>query len=251
MWAQLTMAGVNMIEGHGKAKSNRILAEAQYTLDSGRADRAHAVRGANNELGAATASLQRIEQSLNNQRLGRIAEQQQDAVSRNYVQAVDGLTSQKFENRLASANNLGSVAASAAAAGVAGGSVEQVAQVEGLRAARVDKALQDQQDNATWAKLYNDTGIQDNLISQTDTSGIFADIDYTSKDLVFNNAWQHKYSLMDSALDGMNGFMGNMDKVGKSGTNLKSFGYSPDVGIFGKGGTGKNNKGPSQSLIKL
>ncbi|QOC54370.1 hypothetical protein Atoyac15_06 [Aeromonas phage Atoyac15] len=251
MWAQLIMAGVNMIEGHGKAKSNRMLAEAQYTLDSGRADRAHAVRGASNELGAATASLQRVEQSLNNQRLGRITEQKQDENSRNYVQSIDGITSQKFENRLVSANNLGSVAASAAAAGVAGGSVEQVAQVEGLRAARVNKALEDQQDNANWAKLYNDTAIQDNLISQTDTSGIFADIDYTSKDLVFNNAWQHKYSLMDSAMDGMNGFMGNMDKVGKNGINAKSFGYSPDVSMFGKGGTGKNNTGPQRSLIKL
>ncbi|AKQ07698.1 hypothetical protein [Yersinia phage vB_YenP_ISAO8] len=256
MWVQIAMAAINMIEGAGKASSQRKLAKAQYKLDSGRADRADKLRQGQNEFNAATANLQRIEQSLNNQRLGRIAEREMDQSARNYTQVMDGLASDKFSTKLQSMNNIGQMAASAAAAGVAGGSIEQVEQVERLRAARVDNELDKQGENAKWAKIYNDTAIQDNLISQTDTSGIFADIDYTAKDLVFDNSWQHKYGLMDAAMDGMNGFSGNMDKVGKGGINLQSFGYSPSTNIFGsKGGgagTGTNNKmGGRPSLIQL
>lgn len=256
MWVQIAMAAINMIEGASKASSQRKLAKAQYKLDSGRADRADKVRQGQNEFNAATANLQRIEQSLNNQRLGRIAEREMDQSARNYTQVMDGLASDKFTNKLQAMNNVGQMAAAAAAAGVAGGSIEQVEQVENLRAARVDNEINKQGENAKWAKIYNDTAIQDNLISQTDTSGIFADLDYTAKDLVFDNSWQHKYSLGDAALDGMNGFSGNMDKVGKGGVNLQQFGYQGSTNMFsGKSGagTGTNNKmsGGRSSLIQL
>ncbi|CCI88421.2 hypothetical protein BN110_002 [Yersinia phage phiR8-01] len=256
MWAQIAMAAVNVLEGYGQAGSKRKLARAQYKLESGRADRKEGLRVAGNELAAATATLQRTEQSLQNQRIGRQAERDIDSSARSYTQAMDGLASDKFNTRLQAMNNVGQMAAEAAAAGVAGGSVEQVEQVERLRQARVEVGIQRGEENARWAKLQQDTAIMDQFISQTDTSAIFADLDYTAKDMVFNNEWQHKYSLGKAAMDGMNGFSGNMNNIGinasewtakqeKQGTTGFG-GKSTMFSYFGggnKGGTGANNQG--------
>lgn len=239
MWAQIAMAAFNVVDGFNSRAGKRNLANAEYELAQGRADRDDKLRESNNELAVATSNLQRIEQSLNNQRVGKAAERNMEEISRNFSSAQDSFTTDKAVNKLQSAQALGSVMSSAAAAGVAGGSVEQLEQVERLRASRVNQAIEENEAGATWAKNTSAAALQDNLVANTNMSAIFTDIDYTAPALVFNNAWQHKDGIGKVGMDAMSGFMGNMNNLGQAG-NMSQFGYKPEYNPFVKA-TGKDN----------
>lgn len=240
MWAQIAMAATNIIEGYGSAKSKRRLAEAQYKLEAGREENKQLVRDAQNELSVATANLTRYQQQRQNERIGKAMEKQDEQESFNWGKQVDGLTSARFDQRIEGASALGSLSAQAAFAGVGGASIEQVRMTEEARQARADAAVVQGLQDAKYVSALSKSAIIDNGYNQLDDSYVFADLDLTPKGLVMNNAWQHKYSLMNSVTDGMNGFSGNMDKVG---INLQSQGYKGDMQLFGGKGTGAKNQG--------
>lgn len=240
MWAQIAMAAVNIVEGYGKAKTARKLAEAQYKLEAGREDNRQLVLDAQNELSIATANLTRYQQQRQNDRIGKAMEKQDEQEAFNWGKQVDGLTSARFDQRIEGASALGSLTAQAAFAGVGGGSVEQVRMTEEARQARADAAVVQGLQDAKYVSALSKAAVIDNGYSQLDDSYVFADLDLTPKGLVMNNAWQHKYSLGTAAMDGMNGFSGNMDKVG---LNLQAAGYKGDASLFGGKGTGTDNKG--------
>lgn len=240
MWAQIAMAAINIVEGYGKSKTNRMLAEAQYKLDKGREDNKQLVRDAQNELSIANANLTRYQQQRQNERVGKAMEQQDEQEAFNWGKQVDGLTSARFDQRIEGASALGSLSAQAAFAGVGGASIEQVRMTEEARQVRADAAIVQGLKDAKYVAALSKAAIIDNGYNQLDDSYVFADLDMTPKGLVMNNAWQHKYSLGSAAMDGMNGFSGNMDKVG---VNLQGAGYKGDTQLFGNSGTGAKNKG--------
>lgn len=240
MWAQIAMAAINIVEGYGKSKTNRLLAEAQYKLEAGREENKQMVRDAQNELSIANANLTRYQKQRQNERIGKAMEKQDEQEAFNWGKQVDGLTSARFAQRVEGASALGSLSAQAAFAGVGGASIEQVRMTEEARQARADAAVVQGLQDAKYVSALSKSAIIDNGYNQLDDSYVFADLDLTPKGLVMNNAWQHKYTLGSMAMDGMNGFSGNMDKVG---INLQSQGYKGDTQLFGGKGTGAKNQG--------
>ncbi|AZQ96391.1 hypothetical protein ZPAH7B_orf00010 [Aeromonas phage ZPAH7B] len=239
MWAQVAMAGINIMAGKGKAKANQTLASAQYRLESGREENKQLVRDAQNELSVATANLSRYQQQKRNDRIGKAMEKQDEQEAFNWGKQVDGLTSARFDQRIQGASALGSLAAQAAFAGVGGASVEQVRMTEEARQARADAAVVQGLQDAKYVSALSKSAIIDNGYNQLDDSYIFADMDLTPKGLVIDTSSQHKYSLGSAVGDGMAGFSGNMDKVG---VNLQAAGYKGDASLFGSG-TGAKNQG--------
>lgn len=237
---QALMAGVNIIEGYNKSQIARTMEKAQYQLRVARRDNTELLKKEGNKLAAATADLRRVEQSLYNQRLGRQFERSKEQYNKQYVQVMDGLTSDRLTSRLQSSQAMGALAAQAAYAGVAGGSVEQLEQVEHLRQSRVEAAIDQQVENAQYAKGVTDAGLLDNYVAQIDTSAVFADIDYTPADLVLNNSWQHKYTIGNALADGLNGASGNLNNLGM---DLRQYNMN-DLNGGGKdnGGVGGKSK---------
>ncbi|QYW05825.1 putative structural protein [Vibrio phage vB_VpaP_G1] len=246
MWWQFVMAGINMAEGYNKAKIAQTMEDAQYKLRVARRDNKELLRKESNKLATATANLKRVEQSLYNQRLGRDYERSKEQSDKQYAQVVDGLTSDRFTSRLQSSQALGALAAQAAYNGVGGGSVAQLEQVESLRQARVESAINKSEENAHYAKAITDVGLLDNYVSQVSTSSIFADIDYTAPDLVFNNSWQHKWTIGKAAMDGMNGFMYNMNNLNMDLSQYRDQFESGGSENKGIGGAGKSQKSESK-----
>lgn len=221
VWAQVAMAAVNVLEGYGKAKSQHKLAKAQYNLEEGRATNAALIRASENQLSMATANLDRYMQQKQNKKNMEAMENALHSDSFNYARQLDGLASNKMNERLMGASALGSLAAQAGAAGVGGASVDALADTERLRQLRVDQALDDQIKDAQIVHNQNQTAILDNGYASLDDSYIFAGLDYTPKDLVFDNSWQYEYKTRDLILgtgkagqDAFNGFSGNMNNVG-------------------------------------
>lgn len=214
MWVQIAMAAVNMIEGWSQASSKRKLAKAQYNYEKSAAANKALNNASNNMLQMADANLARYNQwRQNKQTMDKFGtDWSQNAY--NSAKVIDGLNSRKFEERLANAGNLGSIAASAAAAGVGGASVEQNSQVERLRQARQSDVSSNQIRDAHYADNLNRVAMIDNAYNQLTTDANFANLNYQAQDMVVDNSWAQKYTLGKAAMDGMNGFSGNMNNVG-------------------------------------
>lgn len=214
MWSQIAMSAVNMIEGWSQASSKRKLAKAQYNYDKSAAANKALNNASNNMLQMADANLARYnEWRQNKQTMDKFgSDWSQNAY--NSAKIIDGLNSKKFEDRLASAGNLGSIAAAAAAAGVGGASVQQNLQVERLRQQRQDDANSQQLQDAQYADGLNRVAMIDNAYKQLSTDPVFANLNYQAQDMVVDNSWAEKYTLGKAAMDGMNGFSGNMNNIG-------------------------------------
>lgn len=258
MWAQIAMAAVNVIEGYSMSGVKRKVAKAQYGLEKAQ-DELNKVRGQATDLAVAGQNMLSManasEQDFQRRRANKKALQQYgEAVSQeawNAARQADSMNSQKFEQQLSNAGRLGSIAASAAAAGVGGSSVDAVYQTEMMRQDRQEQAASQQMDDWQYARNLNQISMMDNAWESQDMGISFADLTYKANELVLeqaqDNSWQHKYSIGKAAMDGMNGFMGNMNNIG---FNAQDFGFKGQ-NIFGGGGgsgaaTGGMNKGLGQ-----
>ena len=247
MWGIITslaLGGANMFTGYSDAKRNRKLAKAQYELDSSRAKRKAELVTESNKIAAGAASLQRLEQSLQNKRLGRRLEAGMDVASKNYSQQLDQLSLDKFTNRLQSASVVGSITAMAASAGVGGASVEMIEQTERMRQARTENALDKDQSNVKYAKDATLAGLIDNYNSAYDRRDIYADIDYTAPDLVIDTSYQYNYSPLQAVGDFVSGSQGNVSNLG---FDISKEGFK-GIDWFG---TGRNNKGTGYKPLRL
>lgn len=255
MWVQLAMAAVNMIEGWGQASSKQKLAKAQYNYERSAAANEALNNASNNMLQMADANLARYNQWRQDK---KTMDNMGEALSQNsYNQGkiMDGLNSQRFEQRIANAGNLGAIAASAAAAGVGGSSVDVIQQTEEMRQARQNNAMSQSIEDAQFVNSLQRTAIVDNAMSQLSTDPVFANLNYQAERMVVDNSWAEKYTLGKAAMDGMNGFSGNMNNIGidaskwtagqeKKGTT--GFGSaSNSFSWFGGGGKGGASSGGS------
>ncbi|QQM15481.1 hypothetical protein [Kosakonia virus Kc318] len=255
MWAQIAMAAVNVIEGYSMSGVKRKVAKAQYGLEKAQ-DELNKVRGrnadlavvGNNMLAMANASEQDFQRRRANKQALKAYGEAVSQEAWNSAKQADAMNSQKFEQQLSNAGRLGSIAASAAAAGVGGSSVDAVYNTELMRQDRQEQAASQQMDDWQYARNLNQISMMDNIYNNLDFGVSFADLTYKANELVLDqaqdNSWQHKYSIGKAAMDGMNGFMGNMNNIG---INLQDFGFK-GKNIFGGGGgsgsaTGGMNKG--------
>lgn len=254
MWAQIAMAAVNVVEGWSMsgvkrkvAKAEYGLQKAQYELDKTRGQNADLANAGNNMLAMANASAQDFERRRSNKKALRAYGEAVSQEAWNAAKQADAMNSQKFEAQLAQAGRLGSITAAAAAAGVGGSSVDAVYNTELMRQDRMEQAASQQMDDWQYARNLNQISMMDNIYDSLDMGVSFADVNYKANELVvdntFDNSWQHKYSIGKAAMDGMNGFMGNMNNIG---INVQDFGFK-GKNIFG-GGSGKATGGTNKGL---
>lgn len=254
MWAQIAMAAVNVVEGWSMsgvkrkvAKAEYGLQKAQYELDKTRGQNADLANAGNNMLAMANASAQDFERRRSNKKALRAYGEAVSQEAWNAAKQADAMNSQKFEAQLSQAGRLGSITAAAAAAGVGGSSVDAVYNTELMRQDRMEQAASQQMDDWQYARNLNQISMMDNIYDSLDMGVSFADVNYKANELVvdntFDNSWQHKYSIGKAAMDGMNGFMGNMNNIG---INVQDFGFK-GKNIFG-GGSGKATGGMNKGL---
>ena len=254
MWAQIAMSAVNVVEGWSMsgvkrkvAKAEYGLQKAQYELDKTRGQNADLANAGNNMLAMANASAQDFERRRSNKKALRAYGEAVSQEAWNAAKQADAMNSQKFEAQLAQAGRLGSITAAAAAAGVGGSSVDAVYNTELMRQDRMEQAASQQMDDWQYARNLNQISMMDNIYDSLDMGISFADVNYKANELVvdntFDNSWQHKYSIGKAAMDGMNGFMGNMNNIG---INVQDFGFK-GKNIFG-GGSGKATGGMNKGL---
>lgn len=236
VWAQVAMAAVNVVTGMQTASAKRKLGKAQHKYESGRADNKFMQQAAANTLAAANADVDRANQQRQNKQAMKQLERGLEAESFNYGKAVDGLNSNRFDQRMQGASALGTLAASAGAAGVGGASIQALEDTERFRQERADQAMTDQIKDATYASALNRTSIMDNQYNAMDNSLILPGLDYSARDFVMEDKYSNKYGIHNAIGDGMNGFSGNMNNVG---INLQSMGYQGQS-MFG---SGSKNKG--------
>jgi hypothetical protein len=125
--------GMQLLSGASASASRRAQIEAQSIIDRANADAANVTRKANNEVSAATTSLQNYARSLNNKRAGAAAGARIDAIKINAGRAMDKLTQTGVAHDVQSVEQFGQVVAAAAAAGVSGGSIDAVRRAMALR----------------------------------------------------------------------------------------------------------------------
>jgi len=125
--------GMQLFSGASAASTRRAQIEAQSIIDRANSDAANVTRKANNEVSAATTSLQNYARSLNNKRMGAAAGAKINAIKVNAGRAMDRLTQTGISNDVQAAEQFGQVAAAAAAAGVSGGSIDAVRRAMSLR----------------------------------------------------------------------------------------------------------------------
>ncbi|MEG2886390.1 MAG: hypothetical protein RR853_04575 [Aurantimicrobium sp.] len=247
VWAQIIMGAVNTVEGYMNSKSNRNLASAQYTLNSGRAERKDMLRKENNKLSIAVSDLNRYQQDRANRKQTEAMEKNLAIQDRQAAGAMDNLSSQRIDSRLEGAGTLGAIAAQKAAAGVGGSTLSMIENAEEIRQARVDKSFERAESDARFMNESSKSALMDNAFSNLDQSYVFASLDMTPKDLVFDTSKAMKWNLGQGAKDFANGFQGNMDQLGGgNGMNLQQSGYKPEYNMFDMfkgGGSGGNNKG--------
>ncbi|CUH74613.1 internal virion protein [Cronobacter phage Dev-CD-23823] len=258
MWAQIAMAAVNVVEGWSMAGTKRKVAraeyglqKAQYELDKVRGQGRDLAVAGQNMLAMAQASYADFEKRRNNKKALQAYGEAVSQEAWNASRQANAMNNQKFEANLQNAGNLGRITAAASAAGVGGSSVDAVYQTEVMRQQRQEQAAADQMADWQYARNLNQISMMDNIWNSLDMSANFANVTYKANELVvdntFDNSWQHKYTIGKAAMDGMNGFMGNMNNIG---LNVQDFGFKGQ-NIFGGGGssgqaTGQMNKGLGQ-----
>lgn len=247
VWAQIAMAATNIIMGADQADTQYKAAKMQYKYQESEATNDALGRASNNILRMASANSARMEQWSDNKRKLDAMGKAWNEHTYNVGAQRDSIAANKFESQLQNAGMMGSIIAQAAASGVGGASVEQVMQTEQLRRDRVDQTFDKQTTQLNVADAAMANAIVDKGLSSLDFTTVFSDLDYTPKDLVIDTSSQFKYSLGKAAMDGMNGFSGNMDKLGM---NLKNFGFEGRQ-LFGKSTSDKNKGSGSGALLRL
>lgn len=257
MIANFIMAGVNMLEGFAQSEWKTKLAKAQYKLDSTRADIKTWQTASNNLMAMSDASARDFEMKRQQKKQMDAYGEQVSQEAWNASKQADQMNRSRFESSLQNAGNLGSIIAAAAAAGVGGSSVEDAYNAEQLRQTRQDEQASRDMSDWQYSRNLNQISMMDNAFNSLEVSaGQFANLTYAARDMVTDNSWQHKWSIGKGVMDGVNGFMGNMDKVGVNVGGLMGQGqaagaasqaWSGVKGMFsGGGGTGGANMGLGQ-----
>lgn len=135
-FADFGLKAIMGISGGIVAKAN---AKAQTTINEANAYAGNLVRAANNELGSKLGSLQRYNQSVNNQRVLENTGSAVEAAAMNYRRSRDSATQDDFEAQIQFAEQAGAQAAAGALSGLQGGVVDVINGTTALRKARIQQ----------------------------------------------------------------------------------------------------------------
>lgn len=122
-WMLAAQAGMSLL----KLGSQQNAADAQAEGIAANTYASETTNKANNITGAAKNSLAAFMQSLGNNRILRSADSQSNAAKQNLGRMLDGAASTDLRRSVASAEQLGALAANSAAAGVGGAAVDTIA----------------------------------------------------------------------------------------------------------------------------
>lgn len=137
MWAAAAQFGLQAVMGISQGITDRANINAANTVNEANSFANNLIRGANNQLGAARGSLNRYNQSVNNQRTLQSAGMQAEAALVNYRRARDSEIQDDFETQLRFAEQAGAQAAATALSGLSGGVADVVNSTTALRKSRL------------------------------------------------------------------------------------------------------------------
>ena len=126
-WVLAAMAVMGAVKGQNEAKATNITNKANTKI-------ANLQREVSNEKAGATASLNRMTQSIKNNDMLRQGGQVSNDISKKQLELGEQMTKGGFSQRLKAAQEAGALAAASGAAGVGGGSVQMMDNVLDLNA---------------------------------------------------------------------------------------------------------------------
>lgn len=179
-WIAIAQMGMQLLNGFGNQERAKAEYKAQRILDKAEYDAKERTRAANNELGAAQASLSSWMRSVSNKRTieaaGEAYNAYGDNLSRMWQQSATG----SLQRRVQANEQLGAIQASAAAAGVGGTTVDLINGSLRLRTAMLNQEIEKQEGQATYDQLMQRAGVMDNGYAAWDHSIDSANLDYMS-----------------------------------------------------------------------
>lgn len=181
MWWMAGASGaLGLVSGFFGASSSNKLASINERLSSGLAKDANTVRSARNEEMAATNSLNRWVQSVNNSRALKAGGETKEASDRNFYRQSDAWAYNSVSEGIAKAEQAGASAAGSAAAGVEGSVVDMVNTSTRLRSAIVDQRTRDVQGLVRSDADRRAGQIMSQTIQGLNTSLILDNLDYST-----------------------------------------------------------------------
>lgn len=186
-WMIGAQVGIQLLGGMGRreqAKAQSRLTKAENLVNKANIDADNTIREANNELAASVGSLNRFRQNANNRQVLRLSGQEQEQIQTNLIRAISDLQHGALEDRLDTAFEAGSLAASAAAAGVGGGSKDVLNATIRMTGARRQEALEKAGDQMTYDALTMLTNTQADAYMQMDSTLILDELDLMPKQFV-------------------------------------------------------------------
>lgn len=177
MWAEAAF-GLQAVMGISQGIVDRANVNAANTVNEANAFANNLIRGANNQLGAARGSLNRYNQSVNNQRTLQNAGMQAEAAAVNYRRARDSEIQDDFETQLRFSEQAGAQAAATALSGLTGGVADVVNSTTALRKARLSQRAETARKQGDFDAQQRQTQILQAGWDSLDNSEISDNIDY-------------------------------------------------------------------------
>lgn len=179
-YAALADFGIKAVMGISRGVIADAQVNAENTVNEANAWANNLVRSANNTLRGARASLQRYNQSVNNQRTLENAGSAAEAAQVNYRRARDSVVNDDFESQIAFAEQAGAQAAASALSGLTGGVADLVSGTTALRKARLQQRAADALKQGDWDAQQRQVQIMEAGWDAIDASEITADIDFST-----------------------------------------------------------------------
>jgi hypothetical protein len=140
-WMAISSLALDAIGAASSAKAAATNVANKRVVDAANTAAANLVRAANNELASKKGSLDRYNQSVNNQRVMESTGSAIEAATMNYRRARDSALQDDFEQQIKFAEQAGSQAAAAAFSGIQGGVVDVINSTSALRKSRIQQRM--------------------------------------------------------------------------------------------------------------
>jgi hypothetical protein len=171
--------GIKAIMGLSAGITEQGQVDANNIVSAANAWASNLVRAANNTAKGSRASLQRFNQSVNNQRALDNMGSSMEAAAVNYRRARDSRTNDNFEKQIAYSEQAGAQAAASALSGLTGGVADLVAGTTALRKSRLQQRFNDATKQGDYDAAQRQQQIFQAGWDSLDSSEIAADLDYS------------------------------------------------------------------------
>lgn len=156
-----------------------LFADQIHMVEQAKIDAARITQKSGNERRGAATALQQFSSSLSNARVMDAAGSQINDSAANTARLHDAATNRTIQGRLATAEELGSMAAMAGAAGVGGASVDAYNETVRLRAAMQEQQIAQSMQTQVWASDQQRGNTIKAAVAAQDNNVYRANIDYT------------------------------------------------------------------------